>query len=109
VSTQEPPGADVSLYLVAKGDEVAVNKAAGDPAFELLSVLGNTPPSNVVLNELTTVASAFTNARFINGEAISGNPLGLRIAAGNAPNLVDPATGGWGKVVLDPTSHRPRR
>ena len=48
------------------------------------------------------MASAFTAARFINGEAISGNPLGLRIAAGNAPNLVDPVTGGWGKVLLDP-------
>jgi hypothetical protein len=33
---------------------------------------------------------------------LSGNPLGLRIAAGNVPNLVDPATGGWGKVLLDP-------
>src|SRR5262249_58321499 len=55
-----------------------------------------------VINELTTVASTFTSARFIKGEAISGNPLGLRIAAGNAPNLVDPATGGWGKVLLDP-------
>jgi hypothetical protein len=40
---------------------------------------------------VTTVASAFTTARFINGESISGNPLGLRIAAGNVPNLVDPA------------------
>ena len=39
---------------------------------------------------------------FINGESISGNPLGLRIAAGNVPNLVDPVTGGWGKVILDP-------
>ena len=54
------------------------------------------------MNELTTVASAFTAARFINGESISGNPLGLRIAAGNVPNLVDPATGKWGKVLLDP-------
>jgi hypothetical protein len=48
------------------------------------------------------VASAFTNARFISGDAISGNSLGLRIAAGNVPNLVDLATGGWGKVLLDP-------
>jgi hypothetical protein len=48
------------------------------------------------------VASTFTAARFINGEAISGPKLGLRIAAGNVPNLVDPATGGWGKVILDP-------
>jgi hypothetical protein len=64
--------------------------------------LGSSPPSKVVINELTTVASAFTNARFLNGEALSGNPLGLRIAAGNVPNFVDLATGGWGKVILDP-------
>ena len=65
-------------------------------------MLGDEPPAKVVVNELTTVASAFTNARFIKGESISGNPLGLKIAAGNVPNLVDPATGGWGKVLLDP-------
>ena len=56
----------------------------------------------MTINELTTVASAFTNARFISGDGISGNPLGLKIAAGNAPNLVDPVTGRWGKVLLDP-------
>ena len=59
-------------------------------------------PPTVVVNELTTVASVFTNARFINGPAISGNEVGLRIAAGNVPNLVDPSTGTWGKVLLDP-------
>src|SRR5262249_26617566 len=53
---------------------------------------------------LTTVASVFTAARFISGESISGNPLGLRIAAGNVPNLVDPVTGTWGKVLLDPVN-----
>jgi hypothetical protein len=102
LGSQETPGAD-TLYLVAKGGIPAVNKAAGDnPAIALLSVLGDAPPSKVVVNEMTTVASTFTSARFIEGEAISGNPLGLRIAAGNAPNLVDPTTGGWGKVLLDP-------
>ena len=65
-------------------------------------MLGNSPPENVVINELTTVASTFTAARFLKGEAMSGNPLGLRIAAGNTPNLVDPVTGKWGKVLLDP-------
>jgi hypothetical protein len=59
-------------------------------------------PKKVTVNELTTVASAFTCPRFINGEAISGKALGLHIAAGNTPNLVDPVTGGWGKVLLDP-------
>jgi hypothetical protein len=95
--------ADSILYLVASGGEPKASKAAGDePALVLLSVLGSQPPESVVVNELTTVASAFTNARFINGESISGNPLGLKIAAGNVRNLVDPATGGWGKVLLDP-------
>ncbi len=65
-------------------------------------MLGGDAKESVVINELTTVASAFTNARFINGGSISGNSLGLRIAAGNVPNLVDPSTGGWGKVLLDP-------
>ena len=71
-------------------------------AVALLSVLGEKAPTAVVVNELTTVASVFANARFIDGTAISGNDLGLRIAAGNVPNLVDPSTGTWGKVLLDP-------
>jgi hypothetical protein len=80
----------------------AVKGKGDDPALVLLVVLGNKPPEKVVVNELTTVASAFTSAQFINGDSISGNPLGLRIAAGNVPNLVDLSTGGWGKVLLDP-------
>ena len=86
-------GGDV-FYLTTKGGV--------SNALALMSVLGTEPPEKVVVNELTTVASVFTSARFIDGTAIRGNPLGLRIAAGNAPNLVDPATGKWGKVVLDP-------
>jgi streptogramin lyase len=91
------------LYLVARGGtpKGAAAKGAND-AIALLSVLGTKLPKTATVNELTTVASAFTSAQFLNGEALSGKPLGLRIAAGNAPNLVDPETGGWGKVILDP-------
>ena len=85
---------DDIFYLTTKG-------GASD-ALVLMSVLGGELPEQVVVNELTTVASAFTSARFIDGGKISGNPLGVRIAAGNAPNLVNPATGGWGDVLLDP-------
>src|SRR5271165_6125899 len=103
ISVDATPSGASSLYLVASGGTPAINKAGGENnGIHLLAVLGNDPPPKVVVNELTTVASAFTNARFIKGEAISGNPLGLKIAAGNVPNLVDPATGGWGKVLLDP-------
>ena len=81
------------LYVIVRGPSDAV---------ALLSVLGSTPPPTITVNELTTVASAFTCARFINGDSISGNSLGLHIAAGNAPNLVDPATGKPGEVLLNP-------
>lgn len=100
--TDETPGKDVVLYVIAKGGAGTKTGSGDNPATTLLSVLGNNPPAQVVINEMTTVASAFTAAQFIKGDSISGNPLGLRIAAGNAPNLVDPTTGAWGKVLLDP-------
>jgi hypothetical protein len=89
------------LYLIAKGGHTAA-KAKEAGGLSLLAVVGSDPPGNVVINELTTVASAFTAAQFIHGDAISGNPLGLRIAAGNVPNFVDLTTGHWGKVLVDP-------
>jgi hypothetical protein len=95
--------AESVLYVVAEGGtpKAAAGKGAND-GLALLAVLGTSFPKTITMNELTTVASAFTAARFINGEAISGNSLGLRIAAGNTPNLVDLETGGWGKVIVDP-------
>jgi hypothetical protein len=93
---------DGVLYLVAAGGVPKAGKAGSDnPALVLLAVLGSKPPDQVVVNELTTVASAFTASRFIRGEAISGNPLGLRIAAMNVPNFVNLQGGGWGSVVID--------
>ena len=60
------------------------------------------PPRPVVtINEMTTVASVWTNNQFLDGTAISGTSLGLRIAAGNVPNFVDLATGGYGVMIQD--------
>jgi hypothetical protein len=102
LGSQETPGPDVILYLVAKGGEATVNKGGGDnPAIALLSVLGNTPPVTVIVNEMTTVASVWTTNQFINGAAIKGHTLGLKIAAGNVPNFVDLQTGGWGTAIQD--------
>jgi hypothetical protein len=92
----------VSLYLVAQRGIPAANKASGDnPAVALISVLGSEPPARVVINEMTTVASVWTHAQFLEGTAIKGHALGLRIAAGNVPNFVDLATGGYGGVIQD--------
>jgi hypothetical protein len=93
--------ADGVLYLVAAGGVPKAGKGDSDnPAVVLLAVLSKAP-DQVVVNELTTVASAFTGARFIRDGSISGNPLGLRIAAMNVPNLVNLQSGGWGSVIID--------
>src|SRR5262245_53339688 len=90
LGSQETLGTGVILYVVAKGGEAAVHKGAGDnPAAALLAVLGNMPPPKVVINEMTTVASVWTHAPFLNGIAIKGDALGLRIAACNVQNFVD--------------------
>src|SRR5262245_18310295 len=103
LGSQETLGAEVILYLVAKGGEAAVNKGSGNnPAAALLAVLGNTPPPKVVINEMTTVASVWTHARFLDGTAIKGHCLGLKIAAGNVPSCVDLQTVGWGTTIQDP-------
>lgn len=103
VSTDQTPGGDSSLYLVAAGGEPSVGKARGNnPGIAFLAVLGATPPANVTVNEMTTIASVWTNAQFLDGAALSGHALGLRIAAGNVPNFVDLGTGGWGGPIQDP-------
>jgi hypothetical protein len=97
------PGKDTVLYLVAKGGQPTANKASGDnPATALVTVVGSAPPPKVTINEMTTVASVWTNAQFLDGAALKGHALGLRIAAGNVPNFVDVATGGWGSTIQDP-------
>ncbi|HTQ00564.1 MAG TPA: hypothetical protein VMN56_14660, partial [Casimicrobiaceae bacterium] len=53
-------------------------------------------------NEMTTVATVWTHNQFLEGTAIKGHALGLRIAAGNVPSFVDLQTGGWGGVIQDP-------
>ena len=98
-----PSGKDQFLYLVARGGRSTADKASDDnAALALMAVLGAKPPANVTLNELTTVASVWTNAQFFDGKALKGHALGLKIAAGNVPSFVDLATGGWGAVIQDP-------
>ena len=72
---------DTILYLIATGGQPTVNKAGGDnPAIALMTVVGSKPPAKVIINEMTTVASAWTGAQFLNGIALSGK--GSRRMAG---------------------------
>jgi hypothetical protein len=54
----ETCGPGASLYFVV----ASVNKTAGDnPALTFRTVLGGEPPADVTINEMTTVASVWTN------------------------------------------------
>ena len=98
-SSGAPP--ESSLYLVAAGGEPKARGGGDNPAIALLTVLGGTPPARVTINEVTMIASVVTHNQFIDGAAIKGSPLQLRIAAGNVPNLADLNTGGYGATILD--------
>jgi streptogramin lyase len=96
------PAKGAMLYLVARGGTPAANKPAGDnAAIALMTVVGGKPPARIVINEMTTLASVVTHTQFIDGTAIRGRALALKIAAGNVHNFVDLETGGWGATVLD--------
>jgi hypothetical protein len=97
------PGKDATLYLVARGGQPTASKEPADnPAIALMTVVGSKPPATVTINEMTTVASVWTHNQFIDGTAIKGQPLQLKIAAGNVPSFVDLSTGGWGTTIQDP-------
>lgn len=118
-------GVLVTLYEATAGDPVAIGRAAtGDDgrfAFDitptgaecvfyatarisqtqlLMAVIGPELRGDVVINELTTVAAAFSMNQFAAGDALSGSTRGLRTAAGMNHNLVDVLTGAPSPVLL---------
>lgn len=96
-------GQDQVLYIVAKGGIPLASKGNGpNECISLITVLGSQPPKNVVINEMTTIASVWTCCQFLNGDALSGPEPGLSIAAGNVPNFVNLSTGGYGNTIQDP-------
>jgi len=68
----------------------------------LVNVIGPENQGPIVINELTTVAAAFSMAQFVDGSTISGNAFGVRIASGMNDNLVSPLTGASSEVMLNP-------
>lgn len=66
----------------------------------LLAVLGPILPEQVTVNELTTVAGAYSTAQLWGADGIQGELLALRIAAGMNDNLVSVATGQSSQVLL---------
>ena len=75
--------------------------AAGPPdTLKLASVLGVPPaPSGVVINERTTIATAYAMAQFIDGSDIGGTYPGLQNAAATLRNLVNVSNGNIALVL----------
>jgi hypothetical protein len=85
------PAADAIVYL----------GAAVSPGVQLVTIVGpQIGGGSFTINELTTVAAAYSMAQFTENGAIAGNAFGLRIAAGMNDNLVSPATGQSSEVLL---------
>ena len=84
-SNQNPP-----LFIEASNGNSMLASAIG---------VDNDTPDSVVVNELTTVATANAFAQFINGDVIEGNQYGMFNAVHMAANLADPQTGEVGLVL----------
>jgi hypothetical protein len=72
LNSTAPTGA-ATLYLIAKGGQPKANEQSGDnSAIALMTVIGGNLPATVTINEMTTVASVWTHAQFLDGSAIKG-------------------------------------
>jgi hypothetical protein len=99
INYTQPPSSNAVLYLVADG---FFPPRARTPRTDvrLATVLGTCQgPANVVVNERTTVATAYAMAQFIHATNIAGGSPGLQNAAATFRNLVDVRTGQVGRVL----------
>ena len=108
------PDTDVTLYLVAVGGSTS---GPSNSAIVLLSVLGpaDTAPESVVVNELTTAASAYAVSNFTTTSAtaprvkiVDTNTPELAVGAATLNNLVNIETGGIGALISN-GNNNPRR
>ena len=87
------------VYAIARGTRTRARRAlrlmaVADPA--------SAAPRRLTINELTTVAAAYSLSRFLRGATLTGPSTGLRNAAATVPSLVRPATGRVGSAVANP-------
>ncbi len=103
ISYTAPSDPNAVLYLTADRDLLNFSQRIDLPnltLIQLATVLGQLPvESEIVINERTTVAVAYTMAQFFTPSGIDGTYPGLQNAAAIAQNLVDLSNGGIGGVL----------
>jgi streptogramin lyase len=95
------PTASTQVYMVAQGGNPGLGSGQNNPALLMMAALGNcgslTSATNIVINEVTTVAAAWALSQFVGPGAIVGssatNATGLSNAFAVANNLVNTSTG----------------
>ncbi len=97
ISYNEPSDPNAVLYLTADSNlnNASLQTRSSDlNSVRLATVLGTLPvPFDIVINERTTVATAYTLAQFFTPAGIDGTYPGLQNGADIAENLVDLTTG----------------
>ena len=102
INYSRPLNANAVLYLVADGF-LPARATTVRKAVRLATVLGaGQPPVIVVVNERTTVATAYAMAQFITGENIAGGSPGLPNAAATFRNLANVETGQLASLLALP-------
>ncbi|HET8742988.1 MAG TPA: hypothetical protein VFM41_10225 [Gaiella sp.] len=99
-ATSDSKGAFVVDAPASESDGVFYVTADVGRGVELVSVLGQSLPRTATINELTTVAAGYSMAQLTEDGGISGDDLGLQIAAGMNDNVVDAETGRSSQVLL---------
>lgn len=99
-ATSGPDGSFVLHSPRVPSDTIYFVSAPLGSGAELVSILGPTLPSQIIVNELTTVAASYALAQFYRTGKISGPAAGLRTAAAMNDNLVEMGTGSSSPVLL---------
>ena len=103
ISYKSPSDPDAVLYLTADSNLISLSQRidlSNLNPIRLATVLGQRRvPSEVVINERTTVATAYTMAQFFTPSGIDGTYPGLQNAAAIAQNLVELSSGGIGHML----------
>lgn len=95
------PSSTTQVYITATGGNPGLTSGAQNPALAMMAALGNcgdlSPDQFITINEVTSVAAAWTLAPFSKGYgsigAASTNPAGIANAFLNANLIVDTAGG----------------
>jgi len=88
------------LYAIARG---APSQSGAASPIALMTIIGATLPSSITINEMTTIAAAYSMAQLFQNGAILSNPsLPAQVAAGMAANLVSATTGLPSTVIQSP-------